>query len=62
MDDRINELANMILDYAEEFRINHEKSVLKGNMSAARRARKALGEIRKLVTEYRKESIALSGE
>ena len=38
------------------FVIEHEKAV-GGNKSAGGRARKAIGEIKKLVTEYRKLSI-----
>ena len=45
------------------FNDNHEKHQ-GGNKAAGGRARKALGEIKKLVTQYRKESIAAdkSGE
>jgi|TARA_R110000744_G_scaffold280274_1_gene392406 hypothetical protein len=40
-----------------EFQDNHTKYADKGNKAAATRARKAIGEIKKLVTEYRKESV-----
>ena len=40
-----------------EFQENHTKYADKGNKAAATRARKAIGEIKKLVTEYRKESV-----
>jgi len=42
-----------------EFTVNHEKAVA-GNKAAGTRARKAIGEIKKLVTDYRKCSIAES--
>ena len=40
-----------------EFESNHLVFVEKGNKSAEGRARKAIGEVKKLVTEYRKESV-----
>tara|TARA_R110000744_G_scaffold374338_1_gene487088 strand:- start:241 stop:426 length:186 start_codon:yes stop_codon:yes gene_type:complete len=40
-----------------EFQDNHTKYTDKGNKAAATRARKAIGEIKKLVTDYRKESV-----
>jgi len=43
--------------YYNEFEENHNKFIEKGNKSAAARARKALGEIKKLVTGYRKENL-----
>jgi hypothetical protein len=43
-----------------EFVDNHTKYVEKGNKAAATRARKSIGELKKLVTEYRKESVAES--
>ena len=41
----------------EEFQENHRKFADKGNKAAAQRARKSLGEIKKLVTDYRKASV-----
>jgi hypothetical protein len=41
----------------EEFQENHRKFVDKGNKAAATRARKSIGEIKKLVTDYRKQSV-----
>ena len=43
--------------YWSEFNANHSKFTDKGNKAAAQRARKSLGEIKKLVTEYRKASV-----
>ena len=43
-----------------EFSDNHLKFTDKGNKAAATRARKAIGELKKLVTEYRKESVTES--
>ena len=36
---------------------NHNKFVEKNNKSAGQRARKAIGEIKKLVTPYRQSSV-----
>ena len=41
----------------EEVEDNHNKYTEKGNKSAGARARKSLGQIKKLVTEYRKLSV-----
>jgi len=41
----------------EEFQENHRKFADKGNKAAATRARKSIGEIKKLVTDYRKQSV-----
>lgn len=43
-----------------EFSDNHIKFIDKGNKAAATRARKSIGDLKKLVTEYRKESVAES--
>ena len=43
-----------------DFSDNHTKFVNKGNRAAATRARKAIGEIKKLVTDYRKQSVTES--
>jgi hypothetical protein len=40
-----------------DFADNHSKFVDKGNKTAATRARKTIGELKKLVTDYRKESV-----
>ena len=55
---RLADLYELIQGHYSEFTENHEDFVLKGNKSAEGRARKAIGEIKKLVTEYRKESVA----
>ena len=41
----------------ETFQENHRKHNEKGNKAAAQRARISLGEIKKLVTDYRKASV-----
>ena len=41
----------------ESFEDNNSTFTDKGNKSAATRARKAIGELKKLVTGYRKESV-----
>tara|TARA_Y100001938_G_C8049214_1_gene410708 strand:- start:1042 stop:1227 length:186 start_codon:yes stop_codon:yes gene_type:complete len=40
-----------------EFRENHENFTNSGTKAAATRARKAIGEVKKLVTDYRKASV-----
>jgi hypothetical protein len=54
------ELHAKIKELFEEFDKNHEVHAEKGNKAAGGRARKAIGEIKKLVTEYRKASVAES--
>jgi len=55
-----NELYEKMTEHWNEFADNHTKFTEKGNKAAATRARKAVGELKKLVTEYRKESVAES--
>jgi len=40
-----------------EFETNHTIASEKGTKAASQRARKALGEVKKLVTDYRKASV-----
>ena len=54
------EIYAIIKEHFEEFESNHEAYSEKGNKSAGGRARKALGELKKLVTEYRKASVSES--
>ena len=49
-----NDLYNNLKELWEEFDSNHNVFVDKGNKAAGSRARKAIGEIKKLVTEYGK--------
>lgn len=44
------------------FTTRHEKFVEKGNKSAEADARKALGEIKKLVTPYRQASVEVTSK
>ena len=55
-----NELYNQLNDLWESFQENHTAHSETGNKAAGGRARKAIGEIKKLVTEYRKASVAES--
>ena len=55
---KVDELFTEISNHFDEFKANHETYSEKGTKAAAGRARKAIGEIKKLVTEYRKESVA----
>ena len=51
------EIFNDMKNFWTEFEEQHEKFATKGNKSAGSKARKAIGELKKLVTEYRKVSI-----
>jgi hypothetical protein len=51
------ELFDQMKTLWTEFEDNHLKFTEKGNKAAATRARKSIGDIKKLVTEYRKESV-----
>ena len=53
-------LYNELNDLFETFQENHRDFSSKGNKAAGGRARKAIGEIKKLVTGYRKASISES--
>ena len=55
-----NEIFEQLKELWERFSDNHSIFSEKGNKSAGGRARKAIGEIKKLVTEYRKNSVAES--
>ena len=55
-----NEIYETMTNHWNDFTENHSKFVDKGNRAAGTRARKAIGEIKKLVTEYRKESVTES--
>ena len=44
----------------EDFQTNHRAFTEKGNKAAGGRARKAVGEVKKLVTDYRKASVTES--
>ena len=52
-----NELFAKMEGLWTEFQDNHSKFTEKGNKAAATRARKSIGEIKKLVTDYRKQSV-----
>ena len=54
---KTNNLAEQIKGHFSEFEDNHEKN-MNGNKAAGSRARKAVGEIKKLVTGYHKASVA----
>jgi hypothetical protein len=55
-----NELFTQMETQWNEFNENHSKFTEKGNKAAATRARKAVGELKKLVTAYRKASVTES--
>ncbi len=54
------ELFTQLKTLWAEFEDNHAKFEEKGNKSAATRARKSIGDLKKLVTEYRKQSVTES--
>ena len=54
---KTNSLFEQIQSLYSTFQEEHEKNA-NGNKAAGSRARKALGEIKKLVTAYRKASVA----
>ena len=55
-----DELYSQLNELWEQFQENHRAHSEKGNKSAGSRARKAIGEVKKLVTEYRKASVSES--
>ena len=55
-----NELFTKMEGFWSELNENHSKFTEKGNKAAATRARKAVGELKKLVTDYRKASVTES--
>jgi hypothetical protein len=55
-----NELYETLNNLWEEFQENHRTFSEKGNKAAGGRARKAVGEVKKLVTDYRKASVTES--
>ena len=54
------EIHSKIKEHFEEYEKNHHVHAEKGNKAAGSRARKAIGEVKKLVTEYRKASVSES--
>ena len=56
----VNELYETMNNLWDDFQTNHKTFTEKGNKSAGARARKAVGEIKKLVTDYRKASVTES--
>ena len=56
----MQEVYSNLKEQWKAFEENHEKHTTNGNKSAGARARKALGEIKKMITEYRKLSVQAS--
>ena len=54
---KCNDVYTELEQLWEEFVEGHTKYIDKGNKSAGARARKSLGQIKKLVTDYRKLSV-----
>jgi hypothetical protein len=57
MENKTQTLYNQIKSLFEEFEENHKKNSESGTKASGTRARKAIGEIKKLATEYRKSSV-----
>lgn len=55
---KTNELYEQIKALYEAFEENHNQNAESGTKASGTRARKAIGEIKKLATEYRKASVA----
>ena len=53
-----NDLYGKMSGLWSDFEENHNSFSEKGNKAAGTRARKAIGEIKKLVTDYRKASVS----
>ena len=61
----MNELETLYAQFEEQVEIvktRHAKFLEKGNKTAEADTRKALGEIKKLVTPYRKASVAATSK
>lgn len=54
----VNETYAQLKNLWDAFEVDHAKFAEKGNASAGARARKSLGAVKKLVTQYRQESVA----
>jgi len=54
---KTSKLFGQMKGHFDTFESEHEKN-MNGNKAAGSRARKAIGEIKKLVTDYRKASVA----
>jgi len=54
---KLDELYSQLNDLFTDFSTNHQTNINTGNKAAGTRARKAIGEVKKLVTEYRKASV-----
>ena len=54
---KVDEVYDEITDLYAEFKFNHDRYRDKNVKAAALRARKNLGDIKKLVTEYRQASV-----
>ena len=54
---KTSKLYDQLKGHFDTFEAEHEKN-MGGNKAAGSRARKAIGEVKKLVTEYRKSSVA----
>tara|TARA_Y100000296_G_C5130728_1_gene235404 strand:+ start:294 stop:476 length:183 start_codon:yes stop_codon:yes gene_type:complete len=54
---KTNELYETMNTLWEEFSENHRTFAERGNKASGKRARKAVGEVKKLVTTYRKASV-----
>ncbi|MDP6170496.1 MAG: histone H1 [Candidatus Marinimicrobia bacterium] len=54
---KTSKLYDQLKGHFDTFEAEHEKN-MGGNKAAGSRARKSIGEVKKLVTDYRKSSVA----
>ncbi|MFL2983826.1 MAG: histone H1 [Candidatus Neomarinimicrobiota bacterium] len=54
---KTSKLYDQLKGHFDSFEAEHEKN-MGGNKAAGSRARKSIGEVKKLVTDYRKASVA----
>tara|TARA_B100002019_G_C21264801_1_gene598775 strand:- start:1319 stop:1507 length:189 start_codon:yes stop_codon:yes gene_type:complete len=57
MENKTKEIYELIKSFYYDFEENHNKNVETGTKVSGTRARKAIGELKKLATEYRKASV-----
>ena len=53
----VTTIYSNIMDLFEKFKENHTQHIENKNKSAGRRARKEINEIKKLIVDYRKNSV-----
>ena len=59
---KLEQIYAEILEHFETAKTRHDKFIEVGNKSAEADVRKSLGEIKKLITPYRQESVKVTSE